>query len=264
MIYSFSNYKDYLREVIKANSAVRGYKTLLAKAAGCQLAYLTQVLNSKVQLTPDHAIGLSSFWQLGELEQEYFFLLVDLDRAATPLLKNHLKQRLAKIKDQVENIGRRLRKPEINTKWQEQFYSSWHWLAMAIAVTVPKYQSAEALSARLHLPADFTVRTLQKLESMGIIKNDRGRWKPLLQDFHLPKESFFTAANHANWRERAVFDSQQKNSSSLHYTSVYSLSLADFEKVKAELHAVIDKTRAMILKSPEEELAALTLDWFIV
>jgi hypothetical protein len=48
----------------------------------------------------------------------------------------------------------------------------------------------------------------------------------------------------------------------LHYTAVHSLSQADFHKIREQLLGMLDRTRAIIAPSAEEDLACLTVDWF--
>ena len=57
-IFEFNSYKSYLSHYIET-SGRRGLISELAKAAGCTHSYLSQVLNGKPELTPDHAWALA-------------------------------------------------------------------------------------------------------------------------------------------------------------------------------------------------------------
>jgi transcriptional regulator with XRE-family HTH domain len=72
-VYSHSNYREFIKDKARENRGQSGYKTRMAKAAGCQLSYLSQVLRGSANLTLEHAVGLSKLWELNEEETEIFF-----------------------------------------------------------------------------------------------------------------------------------------------------------------------------------------------
>ena len=51
-------------------------------------------MNSKVQLTSDHALGMAEYMGLNESEQDYFLLLVLYDRASNTKAKKILKKKM--------------------------------------------------------------------------------------------------------------------------------------------------------------------------
>lgn len=56
---------------------------------------LSQVLNSKPELTPDQALSASAFLGLSEEAIEYFLTIVLCSRASTAGLKRHLEGKLS-------------------------------------------------------------------------------------------------------------------------------------------------------------------------
>src|SRR4051794_2039842 len=97
-IFEVEDYRKVLKKKLEADGSVRGYRTKLAAAAGCQPAYLNHVLDSGAEFTPDHAAGISEFWGLDDLASEYFLNLVHLARAATPRLGNQLQKKLEQLR----------------------------------------------------------------------------------------------------------------------------------------------------------------------
>ncbi|MDQ3232688.1 MAG: hypothetical protein M3Q07_12790 [Pseudobdellovibrionaceae bacterium] len=92
------NYRDIIRGKIRDHSRKRGYQTQLAKFAGCQVSYFSQVLKGQVQLTPDQAAALCEVWNLADLEAEYFLTLVNFERAGSPQLQQRLRTQLEKLR----------------------------------------------------------------------------------------------------------------------------------------------------------------------
>ena len=81
-------------------------------------------------------------------------------------------------------------------------------------------------------------------------------------DLHLAKDSLVNSVNHMNWRLQADDDSKKLNTKGVHYTSVASLSKNDYEVLKAEILALIDRSQKLIANSKEEKIAIMTIDWF--
>src|SRR5436309_16129314 len=98
-LFTYTSYKAYLIDRIEQNKDLRGYQSQLARAAGCQRSFLSQVLNGKFDLSREHAAELSRFWGLDPLETEYFIGLVDLARAGSGHLRKLTETKLATSRD---------------------------------------------------------------------------------------------------------------------------------------------------------------------
>ncbi len=264
-IFTYQTYKSALRGQIRANQAVKGYKSKLAEAAGCQRAYLSHVLKTHVQLTPEHALGIAHFWGLGPLEKDYFLELVNRERAGTLSLRKYCEERLAEMRLQNANLSARLKRPGIGEqKLQTLYYSSWHYSAIHILLTIPGFQTTKAISNHLRLSEELVREALITLKEMGLAEQAGLVWKASSFDIHLAKDSPMNSINHSNWRGRAVLDSQVKSSTGTHFTGVYSMSQEDLERLKAELIKFVELTRKTALASAEEKVVAFNCDLFEV
>jgi uncharacterized protein (TIGR02147 family) len=262
-VYEFKDYKDFIRSKISERGKERGYKTQLATAAGCQRSFLSLALSSHVHLTPDHAAGLSLFWRLSEDERDYFLELVNFARAGSMNLRKILKQKLDSMKRSHEDLATRFKK-EAPIVEQEQvlYYSSWHWSAIHILLSVPGFESVDKIARRLSLSSQVVELSLQALEKMNLVARAETHWRATKHDIHLPRNSPLTSSNHMNWRHRAVLSSQSHNEKSLHYTAVHSLSHADYQRVTELLFSLLDRSRSLIGPSKEETIACMNIDWF--
>jgi uncharacterized protein (TIGR02147 family) len=264
-IFSLRDYKTVLREKIRENKGSVGYKGKLAEAAGCQRAYLSQVLGSHVHLTPDHAAGLALFWSLPPFERDYFLELVALERAATPNLKRLIESKLEQIRREQASVSGRIKRPKIESiQLQSHYYSSWHFSAIHILITVANFRTLKSISQRLNLTEDRTRAALMLLEQMGLAKRDGEKWLPVSFDLHLPAHSPLTAINHMNWRQRAIQDAQDERTDGVHFTAVMSLDEASFAQIKNQMLQQISKTREIAVQAPEEDLVCFTCDFFRV
>jgi len=264
-LYSFEDYKTYLKSVLDGPGKERGYQSRLAEAAGCQRSYLSQVVHSTPHLTPEHAMGMAQFWKLSQDESDYFLDLVSLGRTHSKSLRHHLREKLLAARRKSQNLANRFQDKQLEPGEREQiYYSSWHLAALHILTSVPRFKSEAALSERLGLPLPFLRKSLEQLESLGLVTRISGGWGFGAGKLHLPKTSLLTGVNHSNWRARAVWDAQNPDSEGLHYTVVHSHSRKDFEALKQKILEWIDESRELIDPSPSEEVTCLCLDLFPV
>lgn len=262
-VFEYSNYKQFLKDKIYENTKKYGYKGELARAAGCQRAYLSQVLKSQVHLTPDHAAGLVLFWALVNFERDYFLELVNYSRAGTPALKKIIEERMKILKFNNDSVTGRIKKPKIeNTILQAQYYSSWYYSAIHILLTISKFQTVTALAERLNLSKSIISSAISVLAKAGLVVQQGEQWTPASFDLHLPSHSPLGSSNHMNWRMQAVQDSQNPETEGIHFTAVYSLSKKDYQKIRAKILELISESREVALASQEEEVFSFCCDIF--
>lgn len=262
-LFRARDYREVIRQKTEENKGIHGYKGRLAQAAGCQRAYLSQVLAGSVQLTPDHAAGLAQFWRLEPVERDYFLELVNLARAATPTLRRLIESRLETLKISQESVSGRIKKPKIESvQLQSRYYSAWYYSAIHILITIANFRTIGAIAKRLKLSEDTVGAALSTLEQMNLAKREKEIWLPVSFDLHLPSQSPLNSINHLNWRLRAVEDSQKQVEESVHFTAVYSMSEKDIEDLKSRILQLISNSREIALKSAEKELVSMTIDLF--
>lgn len=262
-VFLFDDYKDFLRSSIAENKQ-RGAQSLLADAAGCQRAFISQVLNSHIHLTMDHAAGIASYLNFSELETDYFVELVAMARAATESMRKLIFRRLKDLRRRRADLTEKFSKAS-SGDLHTLYYSSWHWMAIHVLTSITQFQTASAISEHLGIPLVKTEEILSGLLKMGILeKSKSGRWSPTAKDIFLSRSSPMTFTNHWNWRLKALENIQAGDQDSLHYTAVVALSRKDAEKIKTMLVEFIETSRKIIAPSPEEKLIALALDFFRV
>lgn len=264
-VFRYLKYKDYIDFQLKSHSKVHGYRSRLAEAAGCQKSFFSKVMSGPTHLTAEHGIGLALYWNLTELETEYFVQLVNLERAGVPALKKQIAMQLEKLRREQDNLAKRFSEASsLSEKDAAVYYSAWQYLAIHFALSIPELQTAEAIGRRFNCSGEVVRRTLTALKEMGLVESDGQRWKMNGRSYHLPRDSQFTQMNHANWRARAVQNSFERNPRDIHYTTVGSISLDDVEKIRQLTLNYIDQGRAAMSASGTEELFCMSCDFFLV
>ncbi|CAK9249651.1 unnamed protein product [Sphagnum jensenii] len=214
----------------------------------------------------DHAAELARFWNLERDECEYFIGLVDLSRASSRHLRGLIKDQLQRLKNQRKVVSQKILGAEQVTdlKSEATYYSTWYWSAIHLLVEIPEFQTQNAIARRLSLPIEIVQNALIQLETMGLVKRSEDRWIPGKKNIHLPEDSVMREMNHMHWRLRALQDVQSKNPASFHYTSVFSVSRGDLEKLHSMMTEFMMQSRKLIVPSPAEELCCLSCDFFSV
>jgi uncharacterized protein (TIGR02147 family) len=266
-VFSTYDYKKFLAAQIESHRDEYGYKSKLADAAGCQKSFFSQVVNAHVHLTPEHALGLANYWKLNQREREYFLELVNYGRAGTKDLGDYIKEKLISLRKENEHLGKRYSQPNLSVPndLAAVYYSSWHYSAIHILLTIPQYQTPAKVAKRLHLPEPYVVEILRQLQALELVtKHQDGSWRASKKSLHLPKDSVFNSVNNSNWRQRATESSFRGGSDHIHYTGVYSLSVDDLAKLRELIFETIDRSRQIVGPSSEEELVCMSCDLFVV
>lgn len=264
-IFAFHDYRTYLRKRIESEETSRGLITQMASAARCQRSHLSRVISGTLHLTPDQALGLTRYWNFNDEETDYFLTLVDRERAGSPELRDRLGKKLQASRRKQEDLTKRLKRMEvIPTGVDTSYYSAWYWSAIHILVSIPEYQTVETISRRLALPETMVKTCLETLEQQEFVKRSGGKWKIGTASIHLPRNTPVIGIHHNNWRQKAVMDAVQPDSDGVHYTVIQSISVSDFEKLKAMMLRWIDEYAAVASPSKEEELICFACDLFRV
>ncbi len=263
-IFEFSDYRELIRRVIESRNEKRGYHKRLAAAAGCHTSYLSQVLNSNIQLTPDQAAGMARFWGFSSRETDYFLYLVMIDRSGTPALKEFLQGRLSELREENNILVRRIKDPPPKLRLEDQvlYYSAWYYAAIHMMITVPKLRNPAEIAQRLALSTNLVERTLDQLEAMGFVQQDEGGYAPTSKIVHIGMDSPLNASNHAHWRHVSTNRIFENRPGEVHYSAVYSLSQADLGKLREELLQLMERSRQIVGPSKEETVGIMILDLF--
>lgn len=257
------DYRQLLRQVVAEEGKERGYRKRLADQAGCQPAYLSQILAGNVELTPEQAERLCGFWGLAELEADIFLTLVAQGRAGSPGLRSRMQRKLEVLKKQWREQDATFSQPELSASDRALlYYSQWIYSAVHVLLTVPELQTVEALAKHLNVEKGQAQEALVTLEKIGLVEKQGGKWKVTQMMLHAPQGAAAAHIHHRNWRVRAMERPESGKGTAVRYTSVHTISAADLVKVREILDEAIRKSREVIGPSPEEKGACLLVDYF--
>jgi uncharacterized protein (TIGR02147 family) len=260
-LFEYREYRRLIQDWIQTDS-FQGNRSKIAASAGCSPSWITRVLNGEVHLTPDQAYGIAKYFALSETETDYFMLLVDLERAASPTLKKRIQAKLEGLRDKGRAIGASIESDaNVSEKDRFRYYSSWIYGAVHVACMIQPFSATE-LSERLGVHIETIRSTLLDLQAMSLVTQaGAGKLKATSRTVHLPTGS--TAANmgHIIWRNRVIQKLQEPSEDGLHYSGIHNLSKADLRTIEKTIKDAVLRCRKTIEKSPSETLAVLCVDW---
>lgn len=263
-VFNFSSYKSFMASLLSGERN-RGQLSRAAEYLNCQRSHLSRVMNAELQLTPDHAYLLTKYWNLTELERNYFLAKVEYERAASLELKSYLQNRIQGLKAEYQKIGQRTKRESLEMNdLPLSYFSSWLKSALHFLTSIPEFQTLEALQGRVGVKRAVLLKYLEELHDLGYIEKQGQRWVYKSGEFHIPKDSPMLQLHHQNWRNRALLDAQDSSGSGVHYTGVQTLSHTDFEKLKELLLGFLSEVSQISGPSRPEECVVLNVDLFPV
>jgi uncharacterized protein (TIGR02147 family) len=265
-IFEFESYKAFLKYFITSQpNQGHGTRSRMARKAGCQIAYMSRVLDDKTNLSLEQGIALAPEVGLNDEETNFFLLLIQLERAGSEKLRTHFRTAVLSVRKKRSNLKERFQvKSTLNREDQATYYSSWHYLAVHVALSIPKLQAEERIATTLGIQRSHVREILRFLIGVGLAQSDSksGRLRIGNARLHLEKDSNWIARHHGNWRLQAIQSIERKSDEDLHYSAVVSLSETDATRLKELWIRTLEKFNEEVASSPEETLRCITIDFF--
>ncbi|MGK5084243.1 TIGR02147 family protein [Bdellovibrionota bacterium FG-1] len=263
-IFESTDYKRYLTEVDE--SRPRGFRKALAQATHCQTAYISHVLNGSGHFNLEQAEATSRFLEMGRDETRFFLMLVEHNRAGTPSLRRVLGEQMDEMRERHLSLRKRVGiQATLSRENQATYYSSWHYAAVHMAVTVPSLRTRSALGRALRLSSRKLIEVLDFLVSVGLLNRQGDQLTSGSTLLHLEKDSPLIFQHHANWRGKAMASMHEEHAdASVHYSSVVTLSAEDVQKIRALITQNLSEWIQIVKDSKEEQVYGLGIDFFRV
>lgn len=263
-IFSFSDYRAYMNVWL---DYARGMQitnmSRLAESLGVHASYLAHVLSGTKNLSFEQATELSELLRHTALEREYFFSLLQIERAGTPKLKKYwTEKKLSILNDRAKVRSRVGAHHELMAEERAIFYSSWIYVAVFVAVGIEEGQTLEQIADRFGLTREKAEEILSFLAKTGVCARDGSRYKMGKSVVYLTNDSPLVVKHHTNWRIQAIQKMDSRDSTELFFTSPMSISLKDFVRIRELLSGAIESALEICKDSPAEEVVCLNIDFF--
>lgn len=265
-IYDHLDYKLYILSLIEgAPDGSRGVRKSLAISIGCQVSHITNVLTGSAHFTPEQGEAVGRFFGLDAYEIEFLLQLIQYARAGTVQLKQRCLMILKKQREEFLELKNRLKlKDSLQSEDQARYYSCWQMGATHMLLSLPSFQTRDAIAKRLGLSQNRADEILATLVELGICQKTGQRYSLLEGSLHLDRNSPFIIQHHTNWRMCALRSFDSMANEDLHYSGSLAISKLDFLKIREILTKALSEGIEVAKESKEEDLAAICIDFFMI
>lgn len=267
-IFNHSSNLEIVEEKIDRVGLSRGYKALMAEAAGCQPAYLSQVLSGRALLTIEQASGLADFWQFNNYESDYFITLAQYARAGTLSLQSKLEKRLSEIKQSVQKKNKselQLDTKRVTMENALQYYADWLPSAVHMLLSLERFnKNTVSLAGYLHVTEAEIYRAIEVLLQLGFIKKDNNGFSKTSKHLHISQQNLYSNLHHRNWRLKAIDKLQNPSAENLHFTSIYSLDSKTHQYILKKIRSLLTEVKREVSEAEETRASGLNIDFFEV
>lgn len=264
-IYHYSDYRDFLSDYISSlPKKGRGFKKDLAEYLFCQTTHISQVLGKKTNLTLEQGVRVIDFIYLDGEEKKFFMILLNQIRAGSASLKEFYEL------ERLDFLQRRKRlKEKLDKKYfldQDQiskYYSNWFYPAIHVLLSIPEFQSPQALIDYLPLPENKILEALGFLIETGLATKKGEKYvlgKSTLEKPEKNSDSYKGFLK--NWRNQAIISTDIGKKENFHNSIIFSISKKDAEKIKGLIEDLYKTVDQIIPDSKEEEIKILSVDFF--
>lgn len=263
-IYEFLDYSAYIRAWIESQPKKgRGLASRMALSLKVSTTMISQVLNGDRHLSLELASELADFIGLSIPEQDYFFLMIDFQRAGTQGLRNKLKRKLLEEQEKSNKLKERLKvEVELSDTAKSVFYSNWVYSGIRNLSALPEFKDVDSISEKLHLPRATVQKVVDFLLQNNLLVQKNGALQVGPQKTYIGADSLLVNKHHQNWRLQGFREMLNQNDQNLFYTGPMSLSKELAAQIRHELPTFIEKLYKRLGPSTSETVRCLNIDWF--
>jgi len=262
-VFTYSTYKEFLKAFIAHNGS-RGIISQIASICACDRTYISQVLNGKADMTPDHMIQFCENFGFDEAESNFLLTLLLRDRSTSPKARRSLDGKLKQLKSEAMELSNKVNSKERPLQIREElrtlYYSNWIYGAVHILTSIPGLQTPAAIAQKLQLPILTVGQVLKDLIEMGLVKDNKGFFLHAGGDVYLSRQSPQISTHHLSWRMKAVERSHIKDD--VHYSLAFSVSESEVEKLRMQIIDLIEMQRKQVQSSGAEVACVFCVDFF--
>lgn len=265
-VFEAQSYKTFINNWLFAQPKQgHGLRKKIAEVIGTQTGFVTQVLSGDLHFSLEQAIPISELMGLGREESKFFILLLQLERAGTAKLRQHFQHEMKISLEVRKDLSKRLEAPTVPTELdQVTYFSSWIYSAVHALCTCSEVKTKESIAQRLQVPLSKVAEVIDFLERSGLVSQGPEGFRAGQARMHLGKNSPLLLRHHGNWRTKALQALENENQENLHYSSVISLSAADYQVIRELVTRAIADSKKVVQQTQPESIYGFVIDLFKV
>lgn len=263
-IYDFTDINQFLRDRIASSpNNGRGQLSKLSKELKISSVAMSHLFHGRNNFNQDQGIILCEYFGLQGLEEDYLLALIDLQRAGTQKLKNHIISRMEQIKKKALDTENYLSKSKsLNDEKKAIYYSDWLYSAVRLTSSIQGINSPQELSRELGIEQRKINEILDFLFANGLLTKNNDGYEIGTKNIHINQNSPFINNHRRNWRLKALEKMNQLDEEDLFFVSPMVLSRSDAREIRKEIQEAIKKIIERVIPSKEETTICLNIDFF--
>lgn len=263
-IFDFDDYQNFLNERLKSlPKAGRGEKSRMARLLGISSVAMGHIFNGQNSMDLDQAHTLAQDFGMSDVEEEYFFMLVNIERAKGVKLKKHLQGKLEEIRNKAKNLKKRVGKhDEVPNEALSVYYSDWLYGAIRLITTIEELRSLEEIANYLEVTRARAGKIINFLLEHGLLVEKDGEYRMGIRSTHLPKESPYINSHRRNWRLKGLEKLKETEDNDIFYSCPMTMSESGLEWLREEVSKLITKCSKRLPKEKAEVPVVLNIDVF--
>jgi uncharacterized protein (TIGR02147 family) len=263
-IFDYKSYKAFvLGYVSERPKKGHGEFRKMAQAIGVSTTMISLIFKSDKHLNLELANDLCEYLGLNDKETEYFFLLVQLERAGSHRLRTRMLKQVEAAQSRSQKLKERLvRDKDLSETDKAIFYSSWIYSGLRNFLAANSKLTIEEMAQRLNVPRLQIQKALDFLVETGLIRRAGNSWQVEAKRTHIGSDSPLVTKHHQNWRLQGFNKMPYADESNLFFTSPMSLSKKAAEEVRKKIPSFIQEISKVVVDSKSEVVRCLNIDWF--
>jgi uncharacterized protein (TIGR02147 family) len=264
-LYEFDDYRSFLRLRFDPQGPGKGRLKSAAAFLKVHPSRLSRILKGPDHPTPEQAFLLAQFIQLDELEARYFAELVNLERAAGPAYKRHIRQILEGLRAQAESPAKLVEATEaINPAFERIYHSSYLYAAVWLYSMVNGKNLPSTIAESLGTTVPSILRVARFLEKAGLCRWQDGRIVPSARVIKIDATSAQIETFLTTWRIHAVDRIPSRAPDAFFYSESMAIGEEAFAETKQILRKALSEIRDVLAKHPADRVVCLNIDLFDV
>ncbi len=264
MIFSFTDYKEYLRQYIE-DLPKKGWGFLgkLATALDMQQAHISQIMSGDKDFSLEQGLKLSQYLKHNDIEKEYLLLLLQKARAGSEDLRLFFDERIEALRAQALHMKSHVQdQKKMSVEERMEFYSTWLYSAIRLYCSIDNGKTLPEIQKHFQIPPLRLNHIMDFLVATDLCFRQGDRYILGAQKTLIEKGTPLFTKHAANWRVQSILQMEQYSKDDLFLTSPMSLSIEDYKIIQEQIIQFMRQVSERVKPSKAEELACLNIDFF--
>jgi uncharacterized protein (TIGR02147 family) len=267
-IFSESNYRQILREVVEERKSIDGKFNFQAIGESTRIpkSYISKVTTEKAHFNCDQLCAICEYLGFNEIQIRYMMLLLELERCTQKKRKDILSRDVGAIRDKALDSTEHIKakSDKLSDESLRDYYIDPLNQIVHICLSIPRYQKEpQRLAADLRLSLTELRVIIERLEALNVIEHSNGKIKTIVKSIHLPKSS----PAYKPWRNQLkllCMDRLNRDARADDYSFsvTFSATPKTRNKIKSEFLDLLKRVEETAQNSDLEESYQMSFDLF--